>query len=199
MKVGILAIQGAISEHFSMIKKAFLELGTNGKILLVKNREDAKEINGLIIPGGESTTISRLMLKTGIYDTILKRVENENLPIMGTCAGTILLAKKIINQHEKNVKTLELMDMEIERNAFGRQRESFELDVPVKGFTRPFHAVFIRAPIIRKTWGNCRPLSNIDKNTIIAAQQNNLIALTFHPELTEDTRIHKYFLKLIKE
>ena len=199
MKIGVLNIQGAVSEHFSMINKTFKELEIRGKIILVKNKEDVKQIDGLILPGGESTTISRLMLKTGIHDMILKRVENKDLPIMGTCAGSILLAKKIKNQQKKNIKTLEIMDMEIERNAFGRQKESFETDIKIKGLDAPFHAVFIRAPIIRKTWGSCKPLSNLNKETIIAAQQDNLIALTFHPELTDDTRIHKYFLKIIKE
>ena len=199
MKIGVLNIQGAVSEHFSMINKTFKELEIKGKIILVKNKEDVKQIDGLILPGGESTTISRLILKTGIHDMILKRVENKDLPIMGTCAGSILLAKKIKNQQKKNIKTLEIMDMEIERNAFGRQKESFEADIQIKGLDAPFHAVFIRAPIIRKTWGSCKPLSNLNKETIIAAQQDNLIALTFHPELTEDTRIHKYFLKIIKE
>ena len=199
MKIGVLNIQGAVSEHFSMINKTFKELEIRGKIILVKNKEDVKQIDGLILPGGESTTISRLILKTGIHDMILKRVENKDLPIMGTCAGSILLAKKIKNQQKKNIKTLEIMDMEIERNAFGRQKESFETDIKIKGLDAPFHAVFIRAPIIRKTWGSCKPLSNLNKETIIAAQQDNLIALTFHPELTDDTRIHKYFLKIIKE
>ena len=199
MKIGVLNIQGAVSEHFSMINKTFKELDIKGKIILVKNKEDVKQIDGLILPGGESTTISRLMLKTGIHDMILKRLENKDLPIMGTCAGSILLAKKIKNQQKKNIKTLEIMDMEIERNAFGRQKESFETDIKIKGLDAPFHAVFIRAPIIRKTWGSCKPLSNLNKETIIAAQQDNLIALTFHPELTDDTRIHKYFLKIIKE
>ena len=199
MKIGVLNIQGAVSEHFSMINKTFKELEIRGKIILVKNKEDVKQIDGLILPGGESTTISRLILKTGIHDMILKRVENKDLPIMGTCAGSILLAKKIKNQQKKNIKTLEIMDMEIERNAFGRQKESFEADIQIKGLDAPFHAVFIRAPIIRKTWGSCKPLSNLNKETIIAAQQDNLIALTFHPELTDDTRIHKYFLKIIKE
>ena len=199
MKIGVLNIQGAVSEHFSMINKTFKELEIKGKIILVKNKEDVKQIDGLILPGGESTTISRLILKTGIHDMILKRVENKDLPIMGTCAGSILLAKKVKNQQKKNIKTLEIMDMEIERNAFGRQKESFEADIQIKGLDAPFHAVFIRAPIIRKTWGSCKPLSNLNKETIIAAQQDNLIALTFHPELTEDTRIHKYFLKIIKE
>ena len=199
MKIGVLNIQGAVSEHFSMINKTFKELEIKGKIILVKNKEDVKQVDGLILPGGESTTISRLILKTGIHDMILKRVENKDLPIMGTCAGSILLAKKIKNQQKKNIKTLEIMDMEIERNAFGRQKESFETDIKIKGLDAPFHAVFIRAPIIRKTWGSCKPLSNLNKETIIAAQQDNLIALTFHPELTEDTRIHKYFLKIIKE
>lgn len=197
MKIGVLAIQGAISEHYSMIKKTFSELGINGELILVKNKNDIKEIDGLIIPGGESTTISRLMFKTGIHEKVLERVENKDLSIMGTCAGSVLLAKKIKNQ--QNVKTLQLMDMEIERNAFGRQHESFEIDVDINGFDSPFHAVFIRAPIIRKTWGDCKPLSKINRDTIVAAHQDNLVALAFHPELTNDTRMHKYFLKIIKK
>jgi 5'-phosphate synthase pdxT subunit len=198
MIIGILAIQGAISEHFNITNRALLELNIDGKVILIRNKNHVAKIDALIIPGGESTTISRMMIKTGIYNTILKMIREENLPIMGTCAGSILLAKKILNQDLHYVKPLEVMDMEIERNAFGRQRESFEKDIVIKGLNEPFHAVFIRAPIIRRTWGDCKPISILDKDIIIAAKQDNLLALTFHPELTNDTRLHKYFLKIIK-
>jgi len=147
------------------------------------------------MPGGETTTISKILSKSGIYEAISQRLENNNLPIMGTCAGCVLLAKEIVN-NENDVKLIQAMDMKVERNAFGRQRESFEKNIKIKGFAEPYNAVFIRAPVIREVWGNCKILSKIDEK-IIAARQDRFLALSFHPELTNDLRIHRYFLDMI--
>ena len=149
----------------------------------------------MIIPGGESSTISRSFIKSGIYDAIIQRLRQNNLPIMGTCAGCILLAKEIIGD-KGNTKLLNAIDMQVKRNAFGRQKESFEINVKIKGFSKPYHAVFIRAPIIKKVWGKCEILAKMDEK-IIAARQDKFLALSFHPELTDDLRIHRYFLDMI--
>ncbi|MCD6236335.1 MAG: pyridoxal 5'-phosphate synthase glutaminase subunit PdxT [Thermoplasmata archaeon] len=192
VKVGIFSAQGAVSEHASILKKTFNELGIEGEVVFVRKKEDMRFVDGIIIPGGESTIISKMLKKTGVGEEIKRRVKEENLPVMGTCAGSIVLAK-IIEDKEERVETLSLMDMSVERNAFGRQRESFEASIDVVGFSKPFHAVFIRAPVISKTWGECKPLAILE-DKIIAAKQGSLLALSFHPELTDDTRFHRLFL-----
>lgn len=149
----------------------------------------------MIIPGGESSTISKIIKKTGIYDALVQRIQDKNLPIMGTCAGCVLLAKKISGTNT-DVASLDAIDMEVERNAFGRQKQSFEKNIEINGFSDPFHAVFIRAPIIRNIWGTTKILSEVDKK-IVAVRQNNLLAVSFHPELTDDYRLHISFLKMI--
>lgn len=188
MKVGIIAFQGAVEEHRVAVERTMEKLGKKGKVFLI--REKFGDIDALIIPGGESTTILHLMKKTKIFDDI-KKIADE-IPIMGTCAGCILLAKKVIN----GVESLEIMDMEVERNAFGRQKESFECPLSIEGFDEPFPAVFIRAPIIKRVWGDCKALAKIGEG-IVMARQKNKIALAFHPELTDDLRIHQYFLEMI--
>ena len=149
----------------------------------------------MIVPGGESTTISRILFKSGVYDAILQRLRQDSLYIMGTCAGCVLLAKEIVGNKD-DVKLLHAMDMQVERNAFGRQKESFEKSIRIKGFSEPYNAIFIRAPAIKKVWGKCEILAEIDKK-IIAARQDKFLALSFHPELTNDFRIHEYFLEMI--
>jgi 5'-phosphate synthase pdxT subunit len=163
----------------------------------IRKREELDAVDGLIIPGGESTTISKLLVKFDLYDRVITRTTDDDLPIMGTCAGCIVLASLGDSEVEKTgTKLLKLMDMRVTRNAFGRQRESFESEVRIEGFAEPYHAVFIRAPLIEKVWGNCRVLAELE-GKIIMAKQGNLIAATFHPELTTDLRIHKYFLEMI--
>jgi len=130
-----------------------------------------------------------------MYDAIVQRVKDNTLPIMGTCAGCVLLAKKIV-RNKGETTSLRVMDIEIERNAFGRQKESFEKNIEIKGFSKPYHAVFIRAPVIKKVWGTGEILATIDKK-IIAARQKKLLAFSFHPELADDPRLHKYFLEMI--
>jgi 5'-phosphate synthase pdxT subunit len=130
-----------------------------------------------------------------VYEAILQRLQKDTLHIMGTCAGCVLLAKEI-DGNKDDVKILHAMDIQVERNAFGRQKESFEKIIEIKGFSEKYNAVFIRAPIIKKVWGKCEILAKIDKK-IIAARQDKFLALSFHPELTNDLRIHEYFLKMI--
>ena len=192
--VGVLGIQGAISEHVDAMSRVLKEEDVKGTVFVVKHRKQIDNIDGLIIPGGESTTISQILCKSGIYDEILKRVERNDLPIMGTCAGCVMLAKEIID-HATEIEPLRLMNMQIKRNAFGRQRHSFEQKIDINGFTQPYNAVFIRAPLITKVWGKCKILAKIDKK-IVMARQDNLLASSFHPELTDDLRIHEYFLEM---
>jgi 5'-phosphate synthase pdxT subunit len=196
LSIGVLGIQGSISEHVNSMKKALDKANLEGQVLIVKNKEDIEKINGLIIPGGESTTIYKALTKSHLFDEILKRIQKHNLPIMGTCAGCVLLARQTLEKIGE-IELLNAMDMQVQRNAFGRQKESFEQFIKINDFDKPFQAVFIRGPIIKKIWGDCKILSKINKG-IIMTRQNEFLALSFHPELTEDIRIHQYFLKMIK-
>lgn len=195
ISIGVLGIQGAISEHVTMMKNAIEETGMSGNVFIIKNPGEIDDIDALILPGGESTTISRILFKSELHNAISKRVKENNIPIMGTCAGCVILASEMID-NEKDVRLLSAMDMQVKRNAFGRQKESFEKEIKIKGFLNPYNAVFIRAPVIEKVWGRCRILSKIDKK-IVMARQDNFLALSFHPELTDDLRIHEYFLDII--
>lgn len=194
--MGIIAVQGAVQEHVEMTNVAFQRLGIKGNAVRVRNRKDLDDIDCLIIPGGESTTISRLLKRLNLFDRIVE-LGQSGMPIMGTCAGCILLAQ--IGDDEvarTDTSLLGLMQMEVDRNAFGRQRESFEASIAIKGFNSPFPAVFIRAPAIKRVWGNCEILSEFQR-IIIMARQDNLLGLTFHPELSGDTRIHEMLIKMI--
>ena len=164
-------------------------------VILVRKSHDIDACDALIIPGGESTTISRILINSGMHDTILQRIKQNNIALMGTCAGCVILAKELTDT-KADVRLLQAMDMQVERNAFGRQKESFERSVAIKGFTTPYNAVFIRAPIITKTWGTCEVVARVGKE-IVMARQNNYMALSFHPELTNDLRIHRYFLEML--
>ncbi len=188
MRIGVLAVQGAFAEHLAVLRKL------KSEALPVRLPLELISLDGLIIPGGESTTISRLMRDYNLSDKIRKLAES-GLPILGTCAGLIILAKEI---SDSKVETLGLMDIIVRRNAFGRQRESFEaeLAIPALG-EKPFPGVFIRAPIIEQANGNVAVLSRLDNVTIVAARQEKLIATAFHPELTSDLRLHKYFMDII--
>ena len=196
VSIGVLGIQGAVSEHINAMTNALNETGYNGETFVVKQKEDIKNIDALIMPGGESSTISRVLNNSNLYDTISKRITENDLAVIGTCAGCVILAKEILNDPKKEIKQLSKMDIQVERNAFGRQKESFEKTIQIKDFSSPYNAVFIRAPIIRKTWGKCKALATIDEK-IVTARQDRLLALSFHPELTDDIRIHKYFLEMI--
>lgn len=197
MRIGVVGVQGDVSEHVDAVARAMREAGRTGEAIPVRRPQDLARVDGLTIPGGESTTISKLLVKLGLFDEIVRRATAEGMPIMGTCAGCILLSKEAGAQAEKTkTKLLGLMDMAVDRNAFGRQRESFEADLTVDGLERPFHCVFIRAPAILRTWGDCRPLSRYQER-IVLARQGNLIGAAFHPELSGDLRIHRWFLDLL--
>lgn len=149
------------------------------------------------MPGGESTTISKLLRTFDLHEELVRRARDEAFPILGTCAGMILLSTEGDGQVEKtDTRLLGLMEMSVNRNAFGRQRESFEAQLAIKGFDGPVPGVFIRAPAITRTWGSCEPLGNLGEH-IIAARQGNLLAFAFHPELTGDTRVHEAFLDVV--
>ena len=182
--IGILNLQGDVSEHFEAIKKAAMDIDKNIDVLKVKTSEEVSKCDGIVISGGESTVIGKLMEKTGIKKVIL----DQNIPIMGTCAGMVLLAKK--TDYEQPL--LGLIDMEVKRNAFGRQKVSFEDDVEI--FGQKFKGVFIRAPYIEKVGRNAEILSKYN-DKIVAVKSGKHIATAFHPELTGDTLVHKYFIK----
>ena len=197
MKIGVVAVQGAVSEHIDILKKAMEHLGMSGEVVYVRSIDDLKNISGLVIPGGESTTINRLMRKTGLHEEIIK-LAKKGLPILGTCAGSILLAKEGDEQIKKtNTFLLGLMDMKVKRNVYGRQVDSFEADVEIPEVGKKlFRAVFIRAPAIERVWDGTEVFVKY-QDFIIGAKKRNMLALTFHPELTDDLRIHKYFLRMM--
>jgi 5'-phosphate synthase pdxT subunit len=188
MRIGVLAVQGAFAEHIAVLRKLKAEA------LPVRLPSELISLDGLVLPGGESTAISQLMQDYDLSDKIKKLAES-GLPILGTCAGLIILAKTL---SDSNVQTLGLMDIVVRRNAFGRQRESFEaeLSIPELG-EKPFPGVFIRAPIIEQINGNATVLTRLDDGTIVAARQEKLIATAFHPELTDDLRFHRYFADIV--
>lgn len=184
-KIGVLALQGAVAEHIRMIEKA----GAEG--VAVKRTEQLSDLDGLIIPGGESTTIGKLMRDYGFIEAI-RDFSAKHKPIFGTCAGMIVIAKEIVGQPQAH---LELMDIKVARNAFGRQRESFEVDLDVRGIKDTVRAVFIRAPLITEVGSDVEVLS-VYKDQIVAARQGHLLACSFHPELTEDHTLHAYFIQM---
>jgi 5'-phosphate synthase pdxT subunit len=188
MIIGVLALQGDFIEHIVSLEK----LGA--RAIPVRKPDELKELDGLIIPGGESTTIMKLLHSYGFLKQLKKMISN-GLPVMGTCAGMILMAK---NVSDSSVETLSLIDMEVKRNAFGRQVDSFEvkLDIPALG-AEPFPAVFIRAPLVEKTGSQVEVLGKLNGNSAVAVRQGKLMALAFHPELGNDYRLHRYFLESV--
>jgi 5'-phosphate synthase pdxT subunit len=189
MKIGVLAAQGAFAEHIAALHR----LGVDATA--VRLPTDLNGVDGLIIPGGESTTISKLMLAYELGDRIKALVES-GLPVFGTCAGMIVLAKKITDAN--GIRPLGIMDITVKRNAFGRQVDSFETDlsIPVLG-VKPFHAVFIRAPRIESVDPGVEVLARLDDGSVSAAKQGNTVVCSFHPELTDDLRFHEYFVDII--
>ncbi|ADB57745.1 pyridoxal 5'-phosphate synthase glutaminase subunit PdxT [Archaeoglobus profundus] len=197
MRITVVGVQGAVEEHVIITKLAMKKLGIDGEVVATRRKGVVSKSDGVIIPGGESTTISRLIFRDSIASEILEKAE-EGKPIMGTCAGLILLAKHGDEQVERtNTKLLGLLDIWIKRNAFGRQRESFEAVLNIKNIGK-FQAVFIRAPAVTKVGKNVDVLATFE-DYIVAVQQDKILGFAFHPELTNDTRIHEYFLKLIFE
>jgi 5'-phosphate synthase pdxT subunit len=196
MKVGVLAVQGAVSEHVLAFEDSLRAMGRNGTVIPVKHPAHIEAIDALAMPGGESTTMSKLVDRFGLRGAIVRRAAG-GMPVMGTCAGLILMAKEGDAQVGGTAtRLLGLMDMKVSRNAFGRQRESFEAAVAVDGIAGgPFPAVFIRAPAILSVGGGCRAVGRFDRR-IVAARQGAMLALAFHPELSGDTRLHEAFLSM---
>ncbi|MCZ7398805.1 MAG: pyridoxal 5'-phosphate synthase glutaminase subunit PdxT [Candidatus Methanoperedens sp.] len=196
MRIGVIAIQGNVEEHVEAVKRALRQAKLEAEVVKIKHKGIVPACDALILPGGESTTLGRLMEREGISSEI-RKAANSGIPVMGTCAGLVLLAKHGDEQVEKTKQPLlSLMDVRVNRNAFGRQKESFESLVDFKGLTEPFNAIFIRAPCITKAGKDVEILSTY-RGHIVAARQKNILALAFHPELTDDTRIHEYFLEMI--
>ena len=202
MKIGVIAIQGDVEEHIKALKATLAERGENenGEVIRIKHRGIVSSCDAIVIPGGESTTIGRLMEREGITEELRDAAE-EGKPLLGTCAGMILLAKEGDEEVKKTGQPLlGLMDVRVKRNAFGRQRESFEAPLRMSIFDEPFPGVFIRAPCITHAADTVDVLATLDEDDdkmnkrIVAARQGNIMALAFHPELTGDRRIHHYFL-----
>jgi pyridoxal 5'-phosphate synthase pdxT subunit len=195
MKIGVLALQGDFIEHIHILKSLGVEA------IEVRKAEQLPDLDGLIIPGGESTTFGKLAAEFGLIEP-LRAFCHAGKPVWGTCAGMIFLAKDV----GRKQPVLGLMDVKVKRNAFGRQVDSFEqdLDVPAisaaeNGQARPFHAVFIRAPMLESVGKGVEVLATLDDGTIVAARQGNLMATSFHPELTQDTRFHRYFVERLEK
>ncbi|TCJ01257.1 pyridoxal 5'-phosphate synthase glutaminase subunit PdxT [Cytobacillus praedii] len=188
IKIGVLGLQGAIREHIQSIEACGAEA------IVIKHKEQLDEADGLILPGGESTTMRKLIDK---YDFMrsLKEFAESGKPMFGTCAGLILLAKNIIGYDEPHIG---VMDVKVERNSFGRQKESFEADLDIAGVAEDFQAVFIRAPHIVQAGENVEILAK-HKERIVAAREGNILGCSFHPELTDDHRLTAYFIDMVKE
>lgn len=199
LRVGVLSLQGDVEEHISAVRKAMESLGIAGSVEAVRPRESLRNLSGLVIPGGESTTISKLVKLYGM-DEEIKRLAASGVPIMGTCAGLVLLSSRGCEEVDKTGQALlGVIDVSVDRNTFGRQRESFEaeIDIPVLG-GKKYHAVFIRAPSITSVGLGVRVLARYG-GRIVAAEKDNILVLSFHPELSDDLRMEEYFIKKVVE
>jgi 5'-phosphate synthase pdxT subunit len=188
VNIGVLALQGNVSEHIHAFRQALAGMGHAGssRVSALRTADGIKDLDAIAIPGGESTTISRLIMKNGMYDPLVSFSGG----IFATCAGMVLMAAGV---DDERVVTLGLMDMDVTRNAFGRQKESFEADIPIQGFDTPFHAIFIRAPVATRTGPVVGVIGSIDAG-IVAVEQGTHMALAFHPELGNDYRLHERFI-----
>ena len=189
MRIGVLALQGAFAEHSALLDKLDVQVSH------IRLSRDLATLDGLIIPGGESTTMLRLMQE---YDLVgpLKRLARDGLPIMGTCAGMVMLAQQVSGADQE---TLGAMDIVVKRNALGRQVDSFETDLAIPAIGEPpFRAVFIRAPLIDRAGDGVDVLAHLPNGAGVAARQGKIIALAFHPELTPDVRLHSFFVEVVR-
>ena len=192
MKIGVLALQGAFIEHISIMQ----QLGVEASPVRLSGELDG--LDGLIIPGGESTSILNLIHSFNLAP-LLKELAQTGLPILGTCAGMICLAKKVSGSSNSNMEPLALMDLEVKRNAFGRQVDSFEADLDIREIEGPpFRAVFIRAPVVNRIGEGVRVLAEVDGGRPVAVRQGRLLATAFHPELTDDFRVHELFVRIVE-
>ncbi len=190
-RIGVLALQGDVSEHILALQKSAPDL----EVVEARRPGQIEECQALVIPGGESTTIRRQMDSSGITAELVAAARS-GMPVLATCAGMVLICREIAG--EIRFRPLELMDITVSRNAFGAQRESFEADLDFKGLDRPYRAVFIRAPLIVAAGQGVKVLARLDEG-VVAARQKNLLALAFHPELTDDPRIHRIFLDMLED
>ena len=190
-RIGVLALQGDVSEHILALQKSAPDL----EVVAARRPGQIEECQALVIPGGESTTIRRQMDSSGITAELVAAARS-GMPVLATCAGMVLICREIAG--EIRFRPLELMDITVSRNAFGAQRESFEADLDFKGLDRPYRAVFIRAPLIVAAGPGVEVLARLDEG-VVAARQKNLLALAFHPELTDDSRIHRIFLDMLED
>ena len=199
MKVGILALQGGFYEHLHMLRRLAQETSWSIEPVLVKKPSSLRGLDAVIIPGGESTTIGVVARSVGLLDELRDLLES-GLPAMGTCAGAALLAKSVRDRvvGETKQPLLAVMNIEVVRNYYGRQRESFEADISIPALgEKPFRGVFIRAPVIKRVGKNVEVLAEHEERSVLV-KQDNYLASTFHPELTGDLRIHKYFISMCR-
>lgn len=200
LNIGVLAVQGDVAENITATKMAMEELGIEGIVNEIKYPEQISELDGMIIPGGESTVIGQLSLVNGSLKQIKEKIES-GMPVLGICAGMILLSKRVKDRviGDMDQPLLDMLDIKIERNTFGRQRDSFESEISMEKIGIPkFHGVFIRAPSVVETGKNVDVISKFNEK-IIAVKQGKILGTSFHPELTSDLSLHKYFINLVKE
>lgn len=200
MKIGVLSFQGGIDEHKYMVMEACRELKLSCTLEYITKPHQLDNVDGVILPGGESTAIVKLASRTGLISALGEKIRT-GLPVFGTCAGAIILSERVRDYKTgKELRgTIGVLNTTIMRNYYGRQRESFEVDIhiPILG-EKPFRAVFIRAPAIVQIGDNVKGLA-VYEDSYVLVQQENILASTFHPELSGDTRIHKYFIELVKK
>ena len=197
LTLGVLSIQGDVLENILSVKAAIDALDIDGTVISVKTPDEISKVDGLIIPGGESTTIGRLSVANGAMKILKEKIE-QGMPVLGICAGMVLLSKnaqdKVVGKIDQPL--LDMLDIKLERNSFGRQRESFESDISLNSIGIPsFNGVFIRAPSISDVGSDVEVLSKFNEK-IVAVKKNNIIGVSFHPELTNDISLHKYFVNL---
>ena len=197
LNLGVLSIQGDILENILSVQSAINALDIDGTVTSVRTPDEISQVDGLIIPGGESTTIGQLSLANGTLKILKEKIE-QGMPVLGICAGMVMLSKtaqdKVVGKIDQPL--LEILDIKLERNSFGRQRESFETDISLTSLGIPtFNGVFIRAPSISDVGSDVEILSKFNEK-IIAVKKDNIIGVAFHPELTTDTSLHKYFVNL---
>ncbi|GAC1328329.1 MAG: pyridoxal 5'-phosphate synthase glutaminase subunit PdxT [Chloroflexota bacterium] len=192
LTVGVLAVQGDFAEHAAMLRRASQDTGRDVEIREVRMPRDVIGLDGLIVPGGESTTIGKLLVAYGLEEPI-RLAATAGMPVWGTCAGMILLARDIVGGEPDG--RIGLVDVTVRRNAFGRQVDSFETDLDVKGLDAPLHAVFIRAPLVERVGDAVETLATLPDGRIVAARQGQMLATAFHPELTPDTSLHAWFIE----
>ena len=198
LTVGVLSIQGDVQENMLSAKSAIDELGLDGNVVDVRTPEEISQLDGLIIPGGESTTIGQLSLVNGSLKILKEKIQS-GMPVLGICAGMIMLSNtandKVIGKTDQPL--LDILDNKLERNSFGRQKQSFESDISMDSINIPkFNGVFIRAPSVSDVGSDVEVLSKFNER-IVAVKKGNVIGTAFHPELTEDTALHKYFINLV--